>query len=44
MNLWNKLNDWLDWRDITWTDLIGSIAALTTIVALTAVLTWAGLQ
>jgi len=44
MKLWNKLNHWLDWRGIRWVDIIGASLALGTIVTLTIMLTWAGLQ
>jgi len=44
MKWWNKLNDWLDWRGIKWTDILGSAVAFGTIIALVIVLTWAGLQ
>jgi hypothetical protein len=44
MKLWNKLNDWLDWRGIKWKDLIVAGGALGTILVLITMLTWAGLQ
>ena len=44
MKLWNKLNHWLDWRGIKWTDILGASAAFATIIGLITVLTWAGLQ
>ena len=44
MKLWNKLNDWLEWRDIKWKDIIAASLALETIVTLVIMLTWAGLQ
>ena len=44
MKLWNKLNHWLEWRDIKWTDIIGASLAFGTIVGLVIILTWAGLQ
>jgi hypothetical protein len=44
MKLWNKLNHWLDWRGIRWVDILGASLALGTIVALSIMLIWAGLQ
>jgi len=44
MKLWNKLNHWLDWRGIKWTDILGSGVAFGTIIGLVIILTWAGLQ
>jgi hypothetical protein len=44
MKLWNKLNNWLEWRGIKWTDIVGASIALGTIVGLVIMLTWAGLQ
>ena len=44
MKLWNKLNHWLEWRDIKWTDIIGASIALGTIVTLATMLIWVALQ
>jgi len=44
MKLWNRLNHWLDWRGIKWSDILGASLALGTIIALVIMLTWASLQ
>ena len=44
MKWWRKLNDWLYWRGVKWNDILGAGAALTTIIVLVVILTWAGLQ
>jgi hypothetical protein len=44
MKWWRKLNHWLEWRGIKWSDLLGASAAFGAIIVLIIMLTWAGLQ
>jgi hypothetical protein len=44
VNLWHKLNSWLEWRGLTWNEVGYALTIMLTLIGAVSFLTWAVIQ